>query len=131
VEASEKSGSLITAACALEQGRDVMAVPGPALGDRHTGSHALLRDGARLVACADDILEELGWVRRVEAGIDGGKPGDPLLAWLADGEGCDVDTLAARTGTGVADLLSQLMELELAGEIRRLPGGRFTRAARH
>ena len=131
VEASEKSGSLITAACALEQGRDVMAVPGPALGDRHTGSHALLRDGARLVACADDILEELGWVRRVEAGIDGGKPGDPLLAWLADGEGCDVDTLAARTGTGVADLLSQLMELELAGEVRRLPGGRFTRAARH
>ena len=129
VEASDKSGSLITAACALEQGRDVMAVPGPVLGERHRGSHALLRDGARLVGSAGDILEELGWADRRPAPGGRSGPTDPLLAWLPDGEECDVDTLAARSGSGVADLLSRLMELELAGAVRRLPGGRFTRAA--
>jgi DNA processing protein len=131
VEASHKSGSLITAACALEQGRDVMAVPGPVVGERHRGSHGLLRDGARLVASAEDILEELGWAERRQAKPDRSGGADPLLAWLPDGEDCDVDTLAARSGSAVADLLSRLMELELAGAVRRLPGGRFTRAARY
>jgi DNA processing protein len=60
VEAGDRSGSLITAACALEQGREVMAVPGNVLSGRNRGAHALLRDGARIVECAEDILEELG-----------------------------------------------------------------------
>ena len=61
VEASEKSGSLITASCAIEQGRDVMAVPGSVLTGRNRGSHSLLKDGAKVVETADDILDELGW----------------------------------------------------------------------
>jgi DNA processing protein len=128
VEASEKSGSLITAACALEQGRDVMAVPGPVVGERHRGSHGLLRDGARLVGSAEDVLEELGWhAGRAAPGIPGGRL-DPLLAHLPAGEDCDLDTLAARSGEAPVTLLSRLMELELAGLVRRVAGGRFTRA---
>jgi DNA processing protein len=131
VEASDLSGSLITAACALEQGRDVMAVPGPIVGARHRGSHALLRDGARLVASADDVLEELGWTTPPAGAAPTGSRHDPLLAHLAPGEDCDLDTLATRSGLPPTMLLSRLMELELAGLVERRAGGRFLRTGRH
>ena len=67
IEASDKSGSLITASCALEQGREVMAVPGNVLSGRNKGGHALLRDGAKIVESADDIVRELGWCREPDA----------------------------------------------------------------
>ena len=130
VEASDRSGSLITAACALEQGRDVMAVPGSTLGSRHRGCHALLRDGARLVETAADVLEELG----ITVPGTGGRPGatpehDRLLTLLAtEGDG-DLDLLAERSGLPVSVLLPRLLALELAGLVRRAPGGRFVRLA--
>jgi DNA processing protein len=125
VEAGEKSGSLITARCALDQGRDVLAVPGNVLTGRNRGGHALLKDGAKIVESADDILEELGLPARGASG--GNEPEDPVLAGLPPGEPCDLDALAERTGLTSARLLPRLFELELAGLVRRVGGGRFTR----
>ncbi len=127
VEAGEKSGSLITARAALEQGRDVLAVPGPVLGGRNRGAHALLRDGARIVECAADVLEELGLPAPDGSGRAGGSPSDPVLACLAPGEACDLDAIADRSGLSTARLLPRLLALELAGAIRRAGGGRFVR----
>ena len=127
VEASEQSGSLITARWALEQGRDVMAVPGSVLSGRNAGSHRLLKDGARFVETADDILGELGW----NSGAPSGVPAkslisEPLLAHMQPGEPYELDELAEMTGFEGARLLARLTELELAGLVVS-PGGRFIR----
>jgi DNA processing protein len=128
VEAGEKSGSLITARCALDQGRDVLAVPGNVLSGRNRGGHALLRDGAKIVESADDILEELGvWSSAGTTSRWANEPEDPVLAGLPAGETCDLDVIVERTGLAPARLLTRLFELELAGLIRRAGGGRFAR----
>jgi DNA processing protein len=135
VEASEKSGSLITAACALRQGRDVMAVPGSVLSGRNRGSHGLLKDGARIVETADDILDDLGW--QIPAAARGPKGqrlprslnGDPLLSRMDAGEVYRLDDLVEATGMPASRLLPRLMELELLGYIDAPGGGRFVRPA--
>jgi DNA processing protein len=133
VEAGEKSGSLITARCALEQGRDVLAVPGNVLTGRNRGGHALLRDGARIVERADDVLEELnldsaggGSARSPKIPPDS-LSADPLLSSLPPGEPCDLDAIAERSGLPAERLLPRLLELELQGRIRRAGSGRFVR----
>jgi DNA processing protein len=126
VEASEKSGSLITARCALEQNRDVLAVPGNVLTGRNRGGHALLRDGARLVESADDVLEQLGLGRGVAA-PDAGEPADPVLTSLACAEPLELDQISQQTGMPVPGLLARLLDLELQGVVRRTDGGRFVR----
>lgn len=132
VEASEKSGSLITAACALRQGRDVMAVPGSVLNGRNRGSHALLKDGAKVVETADDILEDMGWKISSENAAPADRPAkgrttDPLLAVMDFGEEYRLDDLVVATGTPASKLLPRLMQLELLGLIEAPGGGRFIR----
>jgi len=127
VEASEHSGSLITARCALEQGRDVMAVPGSVLSGRNRGSHALLKDGAKIIETADDILEELGW----SSSVAPRSPvksliTDPLLAHMEPGAAYELDRLASETGLESGRLLAALTDLELAGLVE-VAGGRFVR----
>jgi DNA processing protein len=134
IEAGERSGSLITARCALEQGRDVLAVPGNVLSGRNRGGHALLRDGARLVETAGDILDELGLGPWSDGGLV--TPGsdavtDPVLAALVPGEPSDLGQISARLGLSAGELLPRLLELELSGSLRREPGGRFVRLDRN
>jgi DNA processing protein len=134
IEASAKSGSLITAGCALDQGREVMAVPGSVLSGRNRGGHALLKDGAKIVETADDVVEGLGWdpgartpgTAGTTSSGSGGSP-DPVLNAMAPEHPYDLDALALASGLDMPRLLPRLIELELAGRVRRLGGGRFVR----
>lgn len=131
IEAAVRSGSLITANRALEQGRHVMAVPGNILSGRFRGSHGLLRDGAGIVDGAADVLAELGAsslralcpAARSDAAAD-----DVVLHAMAVGETYDADALARETGLPPSPLLVRLLDLELGGRVRRVAGGRFMRA---
>jgi DNA processing protein len=135
IEASEKSGSLITVACALQQGRDVMAVPGNVLSGRNRGGHALIRDGARIVESAEDILEELaliaprGSAERGASAIESTTSVDPVLRRMELGQPYDLDMLAGCTGMEMPRLLPRLIDLEVRGLLRRVEGGRFMRPA--
>lgn len=136
IEASDKSGSLITASCALEQGRDVMAVPGNVLSGRNRGGHALIRDGARIIENADDIVNELGLERADEetAKYEGNSTvsigcRDSVLGGMDVGHPYDLDALVGLSGLDAPRLLPRLLDLELTGRIRRLEGGRFVRPA--
>jgi len=131
VEAAARSGSLITADCALEQGREVMAVPGSVLNGRHGGCHALVRDGAALVETGADILAALGALdalRNAGSPVATPPPVDPLVERMSAGEAYDLDDLCALVGTGTVNVLSRLLELELQGAIHRVDGGRFVRS---
>lgn len=137
VEAALKSGSLITARMAVEQGKEVFAIPGSIHSPQSRGCHALIKQGAKLVELAQDVLEEL---RLDTAGGRGALPfsdisgeddtptdaDSPLLTALGH-DPATLDALQARTGLPTPTLQAQLLELELNGQVARLPGGLFQR----
>lgn len=133
VEAALKSGSLITARLANEAGREVFAVPGSIHSPQSRGCHALIKQGAKLVETAQDILEELrlpGATPDAPAAAPGTDPADaPLLSALGF-DPVTLDALAARTGWSAAELSTRLLGLELDGRVARLPGQLFQRLAR-
>lgn len=133
-EAAMRSGSLITARLAAEQGRDVLALPGSIHNPMARGCHRLLRDGARLVEGVDDVFDELGWNDPGPRGDtrDAGEtaPLDAEAREVLDCMGLDplaFDQLVARSARPAAWLLERLLDLELLGRVARLPGGRLQR----
>ncbi|MES2889908.1 MAG: DNA-processing protein DprA [Pseudomonadota bacterium] len=151
IEATLQSGSLITARLAMECGREVLAIPGSIHAPQSRGCHALIKQGAKLVECAQDVLEELQWPApggdgRVAAASvpaappstaapdddnndsDGSGGDDPLLAALGH-DPVGLEALAQRTGWSPQVLNVKLLTLELEGRVARLPGQLFQRIA--
>jgi DNA processing protein len=125
VEAAQRSGALVTARVGLEEGREVMAVPGHPSHAGAAGVNALIRDGARLVCGAADVALELGFV--IEAPKGRQPTADAVLEVLRRDAPASLDELAARSGQPTGELLARLAELELCAQVRRLPGALFVR----
>ena len=129
VEAAVRSGSLITARLAAEQGREVFAIPGSIHAPQSRGCHALIRQGAKLVGSAQDILEDLRLAEPVAtAGHAAAASGDDSLLEAMGFDPVGLDALQARTGLDTARLQARLLELELDGLVDRLPGGLLQRS---
>lgn len=127
VEAALQSGSLITARYALEQGREVFAIPGSIHSPLSKGCHQLIRQGAKLVETARDVLEEFG--AAAATAPDAAMPPDAQPEALAaiGYDPVDIDTFCTRSGLTAENASAMLLELELDGRIVRLPGGKFQR----
>jgi DNA processing protein len=130
VEAALASGSLITARSAAEQGREVFAIPGSIHSPISKGCHALIKSGAKLVESADDVLAELAGYElaqerpSAEPRTAPDPHDEPLLA-LMGFDPIDVDSLAARSGLPAERVTSELLRLELGGQVAALPGGLY------
>ena len=135
VEAALRSGSLITARLASEQGREVFAIPGSIHSPLSKGCHQLIRQGAKLVETAGDVIEELaalvGSLREVseascETSSVPGEETNPLLEYLGY-DPIDIDTLVERSGLTPEAISSMLLSMELAGEVQTCAGGKYQR----
>ncbi|OGT23407.1 MAG: DNA protecting protein DprA [Gallionellales bacterium RIFOXYB12_FULL_54_9] len=130
VEASLQSGSLITARLAMEQGRDVFAIPGSIHTPQSRGCHKLIKQGAKLVESAQDILDELPGKVRAPAPAQAPAPpsGESLnLLDLIGNDPVSMDVICARSGLTVSQLSAMLLTYELGGYVATLPGGLFQR----
>ena len=130
VEAAISSGSLITARLAGEQGLDVFAIPGSIHSPLAKGCHSLIKQGAKLVDTAADILEELGYARPAAASShmkDGASEQSSFLLPVMGYDPCNIDLLAQRTGVSVNEVSEEISRLELQGVIEGLPGGQYQR----
>ncbi len=137
-EAAKDSGSLITAKLALEQGRDVFAVPGPVKDDACRGSNGLIKEGAKLVERAQDILDEIlpQLDARLRAGLPSGVPPPPreplrkedaMVYEAVCYDVTSVDVIIEATGLSAAQVAASLLSLELSGFVRQLPGQQYMR----
>ncbi len=134
VEAAAQSGSLITARMAAEQGREVFAIPGSIHSPLSKGCHQLIRQGAKLVESAQDILEELQF--HAKTAISQAQPQASFMETCEAGllkeisfDPVHMDMLASRTGMNIASLTTELLSLELNGQLEALPGGYYRRLA--
>lgn len=137
IEATLHSGSLITARLALEQGREVMAIPGSIHSPLSKGCHALIKQGAKLVENIQDILDELNCfsgqhsdaeqVSLQQENVIEHKQGDAALLVYLGHDAADIDTLCERSGFTAEAVSTMLLTLELEGKIGSLPGGRYQR----
>lgn len=136
VEAALSSGSLITARLAAEQGREVFAIPGSIHSPLTKGCHALIKQGAKLVESAQDVLEELGMQGVAAASpastaaliVSANPAAAGLLAQLGH-DPCTINSLCARTGLTADVVSAMLLQLELDGEVASLPGGLYQRTS--
>jgi DNA processing protein len=134
VEAAVDSGSLITVGYALEQGKDVFAVPGNITSRNSRGTNDLIRSGARLITSANDVIEELrpqirDILREEGTGIERSLPemtdGEKRLFVCLDNEPKHIDTIIRETEKSSSEALSILLSLELKGVVRQVDGKRF------
>jgi DNA processing protein len=133
VEAALASGSLITARTAIDQGREVFAIPGSIHSPLSKGCHALIKSGAKLVESADDVLSELagfrpsGYASTTTVERDAKAPSDGALLSHMGHDPVDVDSLCLRAGMSAEQVSSELLRLELDGRVTALPGGLYQR----
>jgi DNA processing protein len=135
VEASPNSGALITAKLALDQNREVFAVPGNITSMRSRGTHGLIRDGARLVESADDIIEELGFALQAD-GAAAGRPAvrvedlpdteRAVLRCVENGP-VSIEAIIEESGLRSEEILALLLELEMKGLVKQISGNNFVR----
>jgi DNA processing protein len=123
VEAAARSGALITARLALDEGREVFAVPGSILSDVSVGPNTLLQLGARPALRAADVLDAVGC--DPASGPTRTEPSHPLLDHLPPGTGATADELVVRSGMSVTEVHQALLSLELDGVVERLPSGAY------
>ena len=126
VEASMQSGSLITARMALEQSREIFAIPGSIHSPQSKGCHALIKQGAKLVENPGDILDEIGWNSAPSTTAPSKQESHPIFTHLGF-DPLDIDSLSLRSGLTIESLSAILLQLELDGQVTTLAGGMYQR----